>query len=154
MENFSLFYSNEEDALLSYADLRNFQNTWNIVDDNQRGIISVFKVTVIFFLRIVLMIGYGSRKFASNLLSDYIVSRLLKYERAFTFNQYLFMVILNYTRLAFKRFSWTHASSINLIPPSGKVYSPATEGSPGGGADERQAALQAHVLRARTPSQR
>ncbi|KOB79544.1 Voltage-gated ion channel [Operophtera brumata] len=31
MENFSLFYSNEEDALLSYADIRNFQNTWNIV---------------------------------------------------------------------------------------------------------------------------
>ena len=30
MENFSLFYSNEEDALLSYADIRNFQNTWNI----------------------------------------------------------------------------------------------------------------------------
>jgi len=29
MENFSLFYSNEEDALLSYADIRNFQNTWN-----------------------------------------------------------------------------------------------------------------------------
>lgn len=25
MENFSLFYSNEEDALLSYADIRNFQ---------------------------------------------------------------------------------------------------------------------------------
>ncbi|QQP31703.1 Uncharacterized protein FKW44_025387 [Caligus rogercresseyi] len=34
MENFSLFYSNEEDALLSYADIRNFQNTWNIVDVN------------------------------------------------------------------------------------------------------------------------
>ena len=32
MENFSLFYSNEEDALLSYADIRNFQSTWNIVD--------------------------------------------------------------------------------------------------------------------------
>lgn len=25
MENFSLFYSSEEDALLSYADIRNFQ---------------------------------------------------------------------------------------------------------------------------------
>ena len=45
MENFSLFYSNEEDALLSYADLRNFQNTWNIVDNNQRGIIPVWKVS-------------------------------------------------------------------------------------------------------------
>lgn len=29
MENFSLFYSNEEDALLSYADIRNFQTTWS-----------------------------------------------------------------------------------------------------------------------------
>ena len=44
MENFSLFYSNEEDALLSYADIRNFQNTWNIVDVNQRGVIPVRKV--------------------------------------------------------------------------------------------------------------
>ena len=32
MENFSLFYSNEEEALLSYADIRFFQNTWNIID--------------------------------------------------------------------------------------------------------------------------
>lgn len=44
MENFSLFYSNEEDALLSYADIRNFQNTWNIVDIHQRGVIPVKRV--------------------------------------------------------------------------------------------------------------
>lgn len=44
MENFSLFYSNEEDALLSYADIRNFQNTWNVVDDHQKGVIPVKKV--------------------------------------------------------------------------------------------------------------
>lgn len=41
MENFSLFYSNEEDALLSYADIRNFQNTWNMVDTQQRGLIPI-----------------------------------------------------------------------------------------------------------------
>jgi len=35
MENFFLFYSNEEDALLSYDDIRNFQNMWNIVDIHQ-----------------------------------------------------------------------------------------------------------------------
>lgn len=45
MENFSLFYSNEEDALLSYADIRNFQNTWNIVDVHQKGVIPVRKVS-------------------------------------------------------------------------------------------------------------
>lgn len=44
MENFSLFYSNEEDALLSYADIRNFQNTWNVVDIHQRGVIPVKRV--------------------------------------------------------------------------------------------------------------
>ena len=44
MENFSLFYSNEEDALLSYADIRNFQNTWNMVDTQQRGMIPVKRV--------------------------------------------------------------------------------------------------------------
>lgn len=44
MENFSLFYSNEEDALLSYADIRNFQNTWNLVDSQQRGSIPVKRV--------------------------------------------------------------------------------------------------------------
>lgn len=36
MENFSLFYSNEEDALLSYNDFRQFQNTWNMVDVNRK----------------------------------------------------------------------------------------------------------------------
>ena len=45
MENFSLFYSNEEDALLSYADIRNFQNTWNVVDIHQRGVIPVRRVS-------------------------------------------------------------------------------------------------------------
>jgi len=44
MENFSLFYSNEEDALLSYADIRNFQNTWNVVDNHQKGVIPVKRV--------------------------------------------------------------------------------------------------------------
>lgn len=51
MENFSLFYSNEEDALLSYADIRNFQNTWNIVDSNQRGVIPVRRIK--FILRLL-----------------------------------------------------------------------------------------------------
>lgn len=36
MENFSLFYSNEEDALLSYADIKNFQITWNMVDIHRK----------------------------------------------------------------------------------------------------------------------
>jgi len=36
MENFSLFYSNEEDALLSYSDIRQFQATWNMVDINRK----------------------------------------------------------------------------------------------------------------------
>ncbi|XP_024938061.1 sodium leak channel non-selective protein isoform X7 [Cephus cinctus] len=51
MENFSLFYSNEEDALLSYADIRNFQNTWNVVDIYQRGVIPVRRVK--FILRLL-----------------------------------------------------------------------------------------------------
>ncbi|KAF6205255.1 hypothetical protein GE061_019423 [Apolygus lucorum] len=51
MENFSLFYSNEEDALLSYADIRNFQNTWNVVDIYQRGVIPVRRVR--FILRLL-----------------------------------------------------------------------------------------------------
>ncbi|KAF8767850.1 Sodium leak channel non-selective protein like [Argiope bruennichi] len=55
MENFSLFYSNEEDALLSYADIRNFQNTWNIVDIQQRGLIPVGRVK--FLLRLLKVKG-------------------------------------------------------------------------------------------------
>ncbi|XP_040070521.1 sodium leak channel non-selective protein [Ixodes scapularis] len=51
MENFSLFYSNEEDALLSYADIRNFQNTWNMVDIQQRGLIPIRRVK--FVLRLL-----------------------------------------------------------------------------------------------------
>ncbi|KAJ8310369.1 hypothetical protein KUTeg_012234 [Tegillarca granosa] len=45
MENFSLFYSNEEDALLSYSDIRHFQNTWNL------GVIPVRRVK--FLLRLL-----------------------------------------------------------------------------------------------------
>ncbi|KAG5879564.1 hypothetical protein JTB14_019859 [Gonioctena quinquepunctata] len=48
-QNFSLFYSNEEDALLSYADIKNFQNTWNVV--HQGGVIPVRRVT--FILRLL-----------------------------------------------------------------------------------------------------
>ena len=36
MENFSLFYSNEEDALLSYNDIRQYQTTWNLLDTNRK----------------------------------------------------------------------------------------------------------------------
>ena len=32
MENFRLFYSSDEDALLSYSDMRQFQISWNTVD--------------------------------------------------------------------------------------------------------------------------
>uniref|UniRef100_A0A1I7XTJ5 Ion_trans domain-containing protein n=1 Tax=Heterorhabditis bacteriophora TaxID=37862 RepID=A0A1I7XTJ5_HETBA len=42
MENFSLFYSSEEDALLSYADIRNFQQVWNTVDTEQK--VQIFSV--------------------------------------------------------------------------------------------------------------
>ena len=51
MENFSLFYSSEEDALLSYADIRNFQLVWNMVDIYQKGYIPVCRVK--FLLRLL-----------------------------------------------------------------------------------------------------
>lgn len=51
MENFSLFYSSEEDALLSYSDIRNFQLVWNSVDVEQRGVIPVRRVK--FLLRLL-----------------------------------------------------------------------------------------------------
>lgn len=51
MENFSIFYSSEEDALLSYTDIRNFQNTWNMVDAQQKGTIPVRRVK--FILRLL-----------------------------------------------------------------------------------------------------
>ena len=51
MENFSLFYSSEEDALLSYADIRNFQLVWNMVDIEQKGYVQVRRVK--FLLRLL-----------------------------------------------------------------------------------------------------
>ncbi|GMT23316.1 hypothetical protein PFISCL1PPCAC_14613, partial [Pristionchus fissidentatus] len=51
MENFSLFYSSEEDALLSYADIRNFQLVWNVVDREQKKAIPVRRVK--FLLRLL-----------------------------------------------------------------------------------------------------
>ncbi|ETN72174.1 transporter, cation channel family protein [Necator americanus] len=51
MENFSLFYSSEEDALLSYADIRNFQQVWNIVDADQKRSIPTRRVK--FLLRLL-----------------------------------------------------------------------------------------------------
>lgn len=43
VENFSLFYSTEEDQLLSYNDLRHFQIIWNMVDDKRE--VRNFKVS-------------------------------------------------------------------------------------------------------------
>lgn len=51
MENFSLFYSSEEDALLSYADIRNFQLVWNMVDVEQKGAIPIRRIK--FLLRLL-----------------------------------------------------------------------------------------------------
>uniref|UniRef100_A0A0N5A4C0 Sodium leak channel non-selective protein n=1 Tax=Parastrongyloides trichosuri TaxID=131310 RepID=A0A0N5A4C0_PARTI len=51
MENFSLFYSSEEDALLSYADIKNFQLIWNMLDTEQRGSIPVKRIK--FLLRLL-----------------------------------------------------------------------------------------------------
>src|SRR5438105_2167841 len=44
MENFSLFYSSEEDALLSHADIRNYQQVWNLVDREQK--VSLLKIII------------------------------------------------------------------------------------------------------------
>uniref|UniRef100_A0A915EG69 Ion transport domain-containing protein n=1 Tax=Ditylenchus dipsaci TaxID=166011 RepID=A0A915EG69_9BILA len=51
MENFSLFYSSEEDALLSYADIRNYQQVWNMIDTEQKKSIPVKRVK--FLLRLL-----------------------------------------------------------------------------------------------------
>ncbi|XP_010783071.1 sodium leak channel non-selective protein [Notothenia coriiceps] len=51
VENFSLFYSTEEDQLLSYNDLRHFQIIWNMVDDKREGLIPTSKVK--FLLRLL-----------------------------------------------------------------------------------------------------
>ena len=41
IENFSLFYSSEEDAALSHQDVYQYQLTWNLVDHNRKGLITV-----------------------------------------------------------------------------------------------------------------
>ncbi|VDD75896.1 unnamed protein product [Mesocestoides corti] len=51
MENFSLFYSNDEDAIMSYSDIRNFQQAWNIIDVNRKGVVKAYYVR--FLLRLI-----------------------------------------------------------------------------------------------------
>ncbi|KAG8586440.1 hypothetical protein GDO81_005373 [Engystomops pustulosus] len=51
VENFSLFYSTEEDQLLSPNDLRHYQIIWNMVDDKREGVIPTFRVK--FLLRLL-----------------------------------------------------------------------------------------------------
>jgi len=46
VENFSLFYTMDEDILLSYNDLHMFQVTWNNVDLKRKGAIPVSEVRV------------------------------------------------------------------------------------------------------------
>ena len=41
IENFSLFYSSDEDSLISNTDLKDFQLTWNLVDKYRKGVLSV-----------------------------------------------------------------------------------------------------------------
>lgn len=86
MENFSLFYSNEEDALLSYADIRNFQNTWNVVDIHQRGVIPVRRVNIEFIyssrevvrFSLLLIFGFSSGKIYSSFIKRQIGNRSTK----------------------------------------------------------------------------
>lgn len=47
IENFSLFYSSEEDAALSNHDLYQYQLTWNVVDQNRKGFITVRQARLI-----------------------------------------------------------------------------------------------------------
>uniref|UniRef100_A0A0X3PIX2 Sodium leak channel non-selective protein n=5 Tax=Schistocephalus solidus TaxID=70667 RepID=A0A0X3PIX2_SCHSO len=51
MENFSLFYSNDEDAIMSYSDIRNFQQAWNIIDVHRKGVVKAYYVR--FLLRLI-----------------------------------------------------------------------------------------------------
>ncbi|XP_075245968.1 sodium leak channel NALCN-like isoform X2 [Convolutriloba macropyga] len=44
VENFSLFYSNDADALLSYNDIKMFQEKWKIVDRERKGYITTIQV--------------------------------------------------------------------------------------------------------------
>lgn len=53
MENFSLFYSNDEDALMSYNDIRQFQMTWNMVDVNRKVHVSTAALSLITLISIV-----------------------------------------------------------------------------------------------------
>ena len=50
MENFSLFYSNEEDALLGYSDIRQFQNTWSLVDKDRKVKYIVYSLYISCFM--------------------------------------------------------------------------------------------------------
>lgn len=47
MENFSLFYTMDEEILLSYNYLHMFQVTWNLIDVKQKGMIQVKHVSSI-----------------------------------------------------------------------------------------------------------
>ena len=58
MENFSLFYSTEEDQLLSYNDLRHFQIIWNMVDD-KREVGAVGVAHLLYLLKVKPMSGHG-----------------------------------------------------------------------------------------------
>jgi hypothetical protein len=60
MENFSLFYSNEEDALLSYTDIRHFQTIWNMIDTGRKGVIPARRVK--FLLRLLRVNKFDSKK--------------------------------------------------------------------------------------------
>jgi hypothetical protein len=58
-ENFSLFYSNEEDALLSYNDIRHFQTVWNMIDIDRKGLIPVRRVKFLLRLLQVIYLYYS-----------------------------------------------------------------------------------------------
>jgi sodium leak channel non-selective protein len=68
MENFSLFYSNEEDALLSYTDIRHFQTVWNMIDGGRKGIIPARRVK---FLLRLLRVNICRRKALLYLLTTF-----------------------------------------------------------------------------------
>ena len=102
IENFTLFSSTDEDMFLTEADIRHFQEIWNVVDKERTGKVSVGRAKVAVGLLVVrLCMDTNSDSFLYKRMCREVEK--VSANREVTFHDLLLVVALNYKSAAVNR---------------------------------------------------
>ena len=93
IENFSIFYSTDDDPIMSQQDIQGFQKTWNLCDEEKSGSMTLVRAKVVLRL---LGGGLALDKIDQPLIFRRMVAELEKMkQKKVTFHNLLFVIALN-----------------------------------------------------------